>query len=151
MPETGQPDPIEDTKRALNALVARVYDSQKKAGLFLEDEIGEMMAEDFTDFFAELHLKVSGAYEAYKHGDQENDSGVGHLLADITLTCLGLCYRFGHDVGKLLLDLVVSQAQEAAELERERKAEDAVQDLNLQSDEESEDGEVPQESEVDNV
>lgn len=119
---------IEESRRVINALTARIFDTQKRSGFFLVDEAGDVMMEDFSEFFADLHLKVARAYEAYKHGalisGGEADISVSVLLIDSAITCLGLCKRLGRDVGKMMLDIVIAQAREAAEVERFRAEEE---------------------------
>jgi hypothetical protein len=118
-------DPVADAKQVVNMLASRIYDTQSKLGQWNLDEIlGEM--QDLSSFFADLHLKVSGAYELWSRDfvPEEEDEGtasaeteeeLSFLLVEIVQSCLGLLRKQGQDVGALLLDTVVAQALAAAE------------------------------------
>lgn len=122
VPLTSQ-DPMADVARTLNMLVARIYDSQKKLGLWGMSPEEDPTGEDLAGFFANMHLRVSTAYESWLHGElseqvSDPEGGYGHLI-DMAQACLGLCRRLGVDVGKLFMAVVVAQARSAAEQEKQ--------------------------------
>jgi hypothetical protein len=137
--ENSTSDAVADAKRVINMLASRVYDTQCRLGLWnrnLDEILGEM--QDLSPFFADLHLKVSGAYELWSRDvvpDEEDEPHMAAetaveteeemslLLVDIVQSCFGLLRKQGRDVGSLLLDTVIAQAVAAAEAEGSEKAE----------------------------
>jgi hypothetical protein len=137
MPETTPPpaqpaqpgaNKVLEAQKLMNALAARVYDSQKKMGVWGMTPDESPFDDDLSGFFAELHSKISAVYDGWSQtgptfiADPDPQNGAPGLLCEVSMLCLGLCRRFGVDIGKIFLDEVVMQARTAAEMEKAQKA-----------------------------
>lgn len=118
---------IETTQKVLNALVARIYDTQQKTGVWPEEKTGDGLPDDYASYFMNLQVQISAAYETCMNlylVDDDDGNAVLIMLAQIVNDCFGLIRRLnrharsdGVDAGKIFLNLVVGQAQAAAEQE----------------------------------
>lgn len=108
---------VAQTKRVLSSMVERIYDSQKKLGIWTSDE-REPETEDFVGFLMDAQAKIVAAYHAYTAGESDIPEAP-RILIDVCIDLLGGARRFGVDVGELFVDGVVVQATLAATVEKE--------------------------------
>lgn len=94
---------VEDTKRAVDGLVERIYATQKAGGLWPVDDA------TIPAVVADMHSMISTGYIAWTNDLVEDTS---EIFARIAIACLGVCRHMGHNVGGVLLNEVIAQAWE---------------------------------------
>lgn len=107
---------IEKTKRVLSSMVERIFETQRKLGIWEQAE-GSPEAEDLTTFMLDIHAKISSGYQALVSGgvlsDGEEEIELPQIFIETAIDLLGAARRFNVDVGTAFVDTVVEQAQEA--------------------------------------
>jgi hypothetical protein len=112
-------DAIGQTKRVVAALVERIYDSQKKMGVWQDTEEPEI--EDHAEFLLGLHGKVAVAAQAYLQGGvvvvDDEEMQLSQIAIEAAIELLGFARRLGADVGAAFVETVIEQARVASESE----------------------------------
>ncbi len=115
---------VAQTKRVLASMVERIFDSQRKLGVWESDE-GDPETEDIVGFLMDIQAKVTGAYHAFTAGEPE----FPRIMIGAAIELLGAARRCGIDVGEAFVDGVIEQAGIATAAEKEDLAMIASSDV----------------------
>lgn len=117
---------IKNTRELMRALLERIFISQKKVGLWEgADDGDDDTPEDFPDLLLHAHAKLSSAFQAHVSGGslvdgEGNAMDVSSIMLDTAIDLLGAARRYSKDAGSRMIDLVISHAREAEEIEKQQ-------------------------------
>ena len=124
---------VAQNKRVLASMVERIFDTQRKLGVWESDE-GDPETEDIIGFLMDIQAKITASYHAFTAGEPE----VPRILIGTAIELLGAARRYGVDVGGAFVDGVIEQAGIAVAAEKEDMAMIANSDVEAAEDPASE-------------
>lgn len=124
IPEDVAAQAVERTRQVITSLVERIYDTQRKVGVW-EAEENDPDSEDLASFLLHIHSKISAVYEVHISGGivaEEEEVSISSILVEAAIDMLGASRRFDKATGSVLVDKIIEQAREAEKIAKEEIA-----------------------------